>query len=79
MKRDKMSDLEEMAARLEAARALPPGPERGALIEQIGTSRIELAATAAKRKLLQSARLQLAALVSASDPDPGAKRGPSRA
>jgi hypothetical protein len=71
VKRDKMRDLEDMAAKLEAARTLPPGPDRGALIEQIGTFRIELAAIAAKRKLLQAATLQLAALVRASGPNSG--------
>jgi hypothetical protein len=66
-----MSDLEDMAAKLEAARKLPPGPDRCAIIEQIGTFRIELAAIAAKRKLLQSAKLQLAALVRANDASAG--------
>ena len=62
-----MKDLEDMAANLEAARKLPPGSDRRAIIEQIGTLRIELATIAAKRKLLQSAKLHLAALVRAND------------
>ena len=62
-----MKDLEDMAANLEAARKLPPASDRRAIIEQIGTLRIELAAIAAKRKLLQSAKLQLAAFVRAND------------
>jgi hypothetical protein len=62
-----MKDLEDMAAHLEAARKLPPGPDRRAIIEQIGTLRIELATIAAKRKLLQSAKLHLAALIRAND------------
>jgi hypothetical protein len=60
-----------MAANLEAPRKLPPGLDRRAIIEQIGTLRIELAAIAAKRKLLQSAKLQLAALVRANDTSAG--------
>ena len=66
-----MKDLEDMAANLEAPRKLPPGSDRRAIIEQIGTLRIELAAIAAKRKLLQSAKLQLAALVRANDTSAG--------
>jgi hypothetical protein len=66
-----MKDLEDMAAHLEAARKLPPGPDRRAIIEQIGTLRIELATIAAKRKLLQSAKLELAALVRANDTSAG--------
>jgi hypothetical protein len=62
-----MKDLEDMAAHLEAARKLPPGPERLDLLEQIAALRIKLATIAAKRKLLQSAKLHLAALVRASD------------
>jgi hypothetical protein len=64
-----MKDLEDMAANLEAARKLPPGSDRRAIIEQIGTLRIELAAIAAK--LLQSAKFQLAALVRANDTSAG--------
>jgi hypothetical protein len=75
VKRDKMSDLEDMAAKMEAARKLPPGPDRCAIIEQIGTFRIGLAAIAAKRKLLQSAKLQLAALVRANGPSSGGEAG----
>jgi hypothetical protein len=70
-----MRDLEDIAAKLEAARALPPGPERRAIIEQIGTFHIELAAAAAKRKLLQSAKLQLAALVRPNGPSSGGEAG----
>ena len=62
-----MKDLEDMAAHLEAARKVPPGPERLDLLEQIAALRIKLATIAAKRKLLQSAKLHLAALVRASD------------
>jgi hypothetical protein len=43
------------------------GKFRAKDVEQIGTFRIELAAIAAKRKLLQSAKLQLAALVRANE------------
>jgi hypothetical protein len=75
VKRDKMRDLEDMAAKLKAARALPRGPERRAIIEQIGTFHIELAAIAAKRKLLQSTKLQLAALVRANGPSSGGEAG----
>ena len=70
-----MSDLEDMAAKMEAARKLPPGPDRCAIIEQIGTFRIELAAIAAKRKLLQSAKLQLATLIRANGPSSGGEAG----
>jgi hypothetical protein len=69
-----MRDLEDMAAKLEAARTLP-GPDRCAVIEQIGTFRIGLAAIAAKRKLLQSAKLQLAVLVRANGPSSGGEAG----
>jgi hypothetical protein len=52
-----MQDLEDMAAKLlETARKLPPGPERQALLKQIGTLRTRLDAIAAKRKQLQSAK-----------------------
>jgi hypothetical protein len=70
-----MRDLEDMAAKLKAARTLPPGPDRSAIIEQIGTFRIELAAIAAKRKLLQSAKLQLATLIRANGPSSGGEAG----
>jgi hypothetical protein len=70
-----MRDLEHMAAKLKAARTLPPGPDRCAIIEQIGTFRIELAAIAAKRKLLQSAKLQLATLIRANGPSSGGEAG----
>ena len=75
VKRDEMRDLEEMAAKLEVARRLPPGPVRRAIIEQLGTFRIELAAIAAKRKLLQSAKLHLAALVRANGPSSEGETG----
>jgi predicted FMN-binding regulatory protein PaiB len=67
-----MRDLEDMAAKLDAARKLPPGRDRHAMLEQIVAFRIKLAAMAAKRKLLQSAKLQLAALVRANDSRNGA-------
>jgi hypothetical protein len=52
-----MKDLEDMAAKLlETARKLPRGPERYAVLKQIGTFRIKLAAIAAKREPLQSAK-----------------------
>jgi hypothetical protein len=66
-----MRDLEDMAAKLETARKLPPGPDRRAIIEQICTFRIMLAAIAAKRKLLQSVKLQLTTLVHANDSSAG--------
>ena len=54
---DTMKDLEDMAAKLlETARKLPRGPERYAVLKQIGTFRIKLAAIAAKREPLQSAK-----------------------
>jgi hypothetical protein len=54
---DTMKDLEDMAAKLlESARKLPPGPDRHDLLKQIGTFRIKLAAIAAKREQLQSAK-----------------------
>jgi hypothetical protein len=71
VKRDEMRDLEDMAAKLEAARKLPPGPDRRAITEQIGTFRIKLAAIAAERELLQSVKLQLATLVRANDSSAG--------
>jgi hypothetical protein len=56
VKRNKTRDLEDMATKLlETARNLAPGPDRHAILEQIGTFRIKLVAIAAKRKLLQSA------------------------
>jgi hypothetical protein len=61
-----MRDLEHMEL-LESTRMLAPGPERLDLLEQIAALRIKLAAIAAKRKLLQSAKLHLAALVRAND------------
>jgi hypothetical protein len=52
-----MKDLEVLAAQLlESARKLPPGPDRHDLLKQIGTFRIKLAAIAAKREQLQSAK-----------------------
>jgi hypothetical protein len=52
-----MHDLEDMLAKLlEAARRLPPGTERHAILEQIGTFRVRLSAIAAKRQQSQSAR-----------------------
>jgi hypothetical protein len=51
---------------------LAPGrPERLDLLEQIAALRIKFAAIAAKRKLLQSTKLQLAALVRANDTSAG--------
>jgi hypothetical protein len=46
-------------------------PDRRVIIERIGTFRIELAAIAAKRKLLQSVKLQLAVLVRANESSAG--------
>jgi hypothetical protein len=52
-----MQDLEDMVAKLlESARKLPPGPERHALLKQIGVFRARLDAVAAKREQLQSAK-----------------------
>jgi hypothetical protein len=57
MRGDTMKDLEDMAAKLlESARKLPPGLDRHDLLKQIGTFRIKLAAIAAKREQLQSAK-----------------------
>jgi hypothetical protein len=72
-----MRDLKDMAAKLKAVRTLPPGPDRCAIIEQIGTFRIELAAIAAKRKLLQSASFSWRPLFAQTAPVRGAKLGPS--
>jgi KaiC/GvpD/RAD55 family RecA-like ATPase len=67
-----MQDLEKMAVKLlETARKLPPGPERLALLKQIGTFRTKLAATAARRKQLN----QLSR--AASEEDALASKGPS--
>ena len=65
-----MRDLEHMEL-LESTRMLASGPERLDLLEQIAALRIKLAAIAAKRKLLQSAKLELAALVRANDTSAG--------
>jgi hypothetical protein len=63
-----MRDPEHIAAELlESARKFARGGERLDLLEQIAALRIKLAAIAAKRKVLQSAKLQLAALVRAND------------
>jgi hypothetical protein len=58
VKRNRMRDLEHMEL-LESTRMLASGPERLDLLEQIAALRIKLAAIAAKRKLLQSAKLHL--------------------